>query len=120
MTLLDLSMFAFLGVCVLVWPTQWVTDKQNLWLRIASVALTGAQLVIEGPNPRLLGGYIVAALFALFLIPRGEDSTQPSSVRERDEGILKKRSRWMMVIFSAVCLMTSIAWSLFYLTQTSR
>ena len=110
-SLLTIAMFATLGFCVVVWPTQWITDAQNRWVRIIGMGLVIAQLIVEGFSLPLLGAYAVAALFALLLIPRGQGD-EPSSVRESKEGSAKKLSRWAMVTACGASLIASIVWRL--------
>jgi hypothetical protein len=112
----DSFALALFAICIIVWPTQLITDRQNRWLRIAAISLIAIQLVIEGPRVQLFGPYFVAALFAILLIPRSS-ATEPSSVRENREGTAKKLIRWTMVAGTGLLLSVSAALCFLYPRQ---
>ena len=105
--LIDWAILGLLGVCVLVWPTQWVTDDQNRWLRAVTVLGVIAQLAFEGLRIELIGAYAVALLFAIRLIPR-KGEVEPSAVRESKESTGATSMRWAMVLGSALAISISM------------
>jgi len=103
---LDWIVLGLLALCVIVWPTQWITDDQNRWLRIAAVLSAIAQVVVQGPRIELVGAYLVAVLFSVRLLPKR--SGVPSSVRESQESMKAKLMRWALVLGSAFSLALSM------------
>lgn len=106
----DALILITLSVCVVVWPTQWISDRQNTWLRAVTVVLVAVHLLFDGPRMQLIGAYAVAVLFLLLFIPRGQDRSEPSSVRESKESATMSSSRWALVILSGACIALSIGW----------
>ena len=96
-----------LALCVVIWPTQLISDAQYRWLRIIAVGLTALQLVVDGPRNQLIPAYLVAALFLVLLIPRAS-SAEPSAVREQTEGSSKRMARWAMVVVLGLMLALSM------------
>src|SRR5688572_15648819 len=103
---IDWTLVAVLTICVFVWPTQWITDNLNRWLRIVAVSLAVGQIVVQGLRIELVGAYLVAALFAVLLIAR-RGGEEPSAIRESKEGSTAKFVRWVMVLGSGFALFCS-------------
>jgi len=100
----DWMILVGLLVCVVVWPTQLITDRQNRWLRIVVVGLCAFQLGVDGPRAQLLPAYLVAAVFLVRLIPRR--STLPATPSK--EGIGKKIVRFSVIVGTGFVLLVSI------------
>ena len=95
-----------LAVCVFVWPTQLISDRQNRWLRITVISVCAVQVIVDGPRMQLLPAYLVAALFSILLIPR-RGMEEPSAIRESKESRGKKLVRWGMVAGSGVLVLAA-------------
>jgi hypothetical protein len=104
--MLNWTPLALLMLCVIVWPTQWITDNQNRWLRIVAVCSVVIQIICTGPRIEMVGAYLVSALFAIRLVPR-KGHTEPSAIRESTESTKAKLVRWAMVLGSASALVIS-------------
>ena len=111
---LDGLILALLAVCIVVWPTQLISDRTNMWLRIAAIVLVVLQLLVDGPRAQLVPAYLVATLFAILLVGNRSGRNEPSKVRESREGILKKLMRWTLVLGTAVILLISIVFCLLF------
>jgi hypothetical protein len=111
---LDGLILALLAVCIVVWPTQLISDRTNRWLRIAAIVLVVLQIVVDGPRAQLVPAYLVATLFAILLVAHRPGQEESSKVRESKEGIFKKLVRWTLVCGTAVVLLISILFCLLF------
>jgi hypothetical protein len=110
----DWGVFALIAVCIVVWPTQLISDGVNRWLRLAVVGLVMLQCALEGPRLSLSPVYLIALLFALLLLADRRVKDEPSSIRERQEGSIKKAIRWTLILGCAAALLAAIALSYLY------
>jgi hypothetical protein len=106
-------MFVLLAACVIVWPTQWISDRANLWLRVAAIVLTALQAIVGGPRLQLLPAYLIAVLFLILLLANRNDGVEPSAIRESEESSIKTIVRWSMVLGTAGLLIVAIVLELF-------
>jgi hypothetical protein len=106
--LFDWAALALIAACIVVWPTQWISDTQNRWLRIAAIGSVAAQLLVAGPHFPLIPAYFVAALFVVLLVLDRRRSDESSAVRERHEGALKKAVRWTLILSCAGAWLASV------------
>ena len=110
----DVLVLLSLLAAVVVWPTQWISDRSYFRLRLAAVSLVALQLIVDGPRLQLIPAYCVALLFAALLILNRHDANEPSAIRERNESMAKKRLRWAMAAGSGVAVLCSVALCVLY------
>jgi predicted dienelactone hydrolase len=104
----DAITLSLLLICVIVWPTQWISDRQNRVLRIIAVSLVALQLIVDGPRAQLVPAYAIALLFVLLLLVNRHAANEPSKVRESKESLAKKLLRWTMVTGAGVFVLMSM------------
>src|SRR5690349_1674635 len=110
----DGLMLTLFAVCIFVWPTQLISDRVNLWLRVAAILLVVLQLMFDGPRPQLLPAYFIAALFLVLLLTHLRREQELSSIRENKEGLRKKIMPWCLVLVTSGLLLTSIVFCLVF------
>ena len=110
----DWVVWTLIAGCLVVWPTQLISDSLNRSLRIGAVGLAVLQLLVEGPRLSWIPIYLIALLFALLLVADRRVKDEPSSIRESKEGSGKKAIRWTLILGSAAALLASIVLSFLY------
>lgn len=108
MNIFDGVVLTLFAVCIVVWPTQLISDAANRWLRLAAIAAAILHAAIEWPRVPFIPTYMVALLFALLLV-RDRNNDEPSSVREGREGAGKKGARWFLIGGCAAALLATVA-----------
>jgi hypothetical protein len=102
----DGLILALLLICVVAWPTQWISDRGNRALRIVAVSVIILQLMVDGPRPQLLPAYLVALVVGILLIAN-RDGGKATSIRESKARLVQKLARWTMVLGTGVFLLVS-------------
>lgn len=103
----DWVAWTLIAGCLVVWPTQLISDSLNRWLRIAAVGLVALQLLVDGPRLAWIPIYLIALLFTLLLVADRNVKDEPSSVRESQESSFKKAIRWTLIAGCAAALIAS-------------
>jgi hypothetical protein len=106
--IVDVLTLVLLAVCIVLWPTQLISDQHYRWLRIVAVTTVVVQLIVNGWSAAMLPAYAVAMLFAALLVVGPGTKDGPSKIRESKEGPKKKFVRWAMVTASGVAVLISI------------
>ena len=114
MNIFDALVLTLIAACVVVWPTQLISDGLNRWLRLTTIGSITAQLVLDGFRLPLLPAYLIGVMFAGLLLLDLRVRTEPSAVRESTEGSSKKAARWALIAGASLGLLLSIALSLAY------
>ena len=104
--LVDSLMLASIAVCILIWPTQFITPVQNRWLRIVTVLLGVVQIAVSGPQPALVPAHLVLVIFIARLLPK-------QNLADLNEATTSAPSltlwQWAVIAASALALLTSVA-----------
>jgi hypothetical protein len=95
-------------LCIVVWPTQLISDRANRWLRIAAICAAALHAVMQWPRMEFIPLYLVAVLFGLLLV-RDRKRDEPSSVRESRESAGQKGVRWILILGCAAALVATVA-----------
>lgn len=108
MTIFDGVVLALVAICILVWPTQLISDSVNRWLRIATIVALAAHVLLAGPSIAFVPTYCVGILFALLLVRDRKVNDEPSAVRESREGAGKTGARWILIGGCAAALAATL------------
>jgi hypothetical protein len=108
MNMLDGVVLTLLAICIVVWPTQVISDAANRWLRIVAIAAAAFHAIVQWPRLPFVPAYLIAVLFALLLV-RDRKRDEPSSVRESRESAGQKGMRWILILGSAAALLATVA-----------
>ena len=112
MNMFDGLVLVLFALCVAVWPTQFISDNANRWLRVAAIGAAALHAITQWPRVAFIPVYLVALLFALLFMRDRKVNDEASSVRESREGTAKKGARWTLILGCAAALIATVVLSI--------